>query len=389
MNRNLSDHLCIMLGSYSCGFIHTVCLSDSGNIYSFGGNDCGQLGIGSYEETSIPQRISSLPIIHKISCGYKFTICLDETGKLWSFGSNNFGQLGIHNTITKNSPQEITGIYRTVSDILCGGFHTLCLTSKKKELWSFGYNRSGQLCLGHAKTFEKSPKRTKFFNVLRLSAGYEFSMFQCENGEIYACGFNGVGQLGVGNNTIQIQPILIPNLPGNIISFSCGAAHAIFLDDQGIVYSTGSNVNGELGNCSDAYRNILTSISNIPKVKFITCGCNYTLCLDWDGKIWCFGRNSHAQLGLGDTTTKMLPEFICSFKQPIVSMFDGFGAHSIIKDKHGDVFIFGKNNHGQLTDSADFPFQLIPKRMKDEYSSILSSETQKNSNSSENSNSEK
>jgi alpha-tubulin suppressor-like RCC1 family protein len=54
----------------SCGETHTQCLTDSGHLYSFGANGCGQLGQfindlekrrrGSFEEVTFPRITNSL-----------------------------------------------------------------------------------------------------------------------------------------------------------------------------------------------------------------------------------------------------------------------------------------------------------------------------------------
>ena len=82
--------------SISASGDHCVCLDNDGNVYTFGDNECGQLGIGDKDlsHTSIPQKVN-LPPCTQISCGNTFTMCLSENGEVYSFGSNNYGQLGI------------------------------------------------------------------------------------------------------------------------------------------------------------------------------------------------------------------------------------------------------------------------------------------------------
>ena len=91
--------------SISVGLDHCVCLDNDGNVYTFGGNQYGQLGIGDKDlsYTSIPQKVN-LPPCTQISCGYHFTMCLSESGEVYSFGYNYHGQLGIGNNESYNSP---------------------------------------------------------------------------------------------------------------------------------------------------------------------------------------------------------------------------------------------------------------------------------------------
>ena len=86
------------------GDTHTITLSDSGKVYSFGRNNTGQLGLGHNKDVFVPSPIRNLPKIMGISCGQFFTVCIDNEGGLWTFGENKFGQLGTGNTINYNSP---------------------------------------------------------------------------------------------------------------------------------------------------------------------------------------------------------------------------------------------------------------------------------------------
>merc|ERR1712000_84627 len=65
--------------SISVGDGHCVCLDNDGNIYTFGGNEYGQLGIGNEDlsYTSIPQKVN-IPPCTKISCGDNHAVCLNE-----------------------------------------------------------------------------------------------------------------------------------------------------------------------------------------------------------------------------------------------------------------------------------------------------------------------
>ena len=76
--------------SISASLGHCVCLDNDGNIFTVGRNHYGQLGIGDKDlsHTSIPQKVN-LPPCTQISCGYDFTMCLSESGEVYSFGNNN------------------------------------------------------------------------------------------------------------------------------------------------------------------------------------------------------------------------------------------------------------------------------------------------------------
>ena len=161
---------------------------------------------------------------------------------MWSFGQNNFGQLGTGNTKKCESPQKVLGIPLSQS-ISCGNAHTLILTNEETIL-SFGYNVFGQLCLGNDKN-QVTLQQTPHSGIITISAGAFHSLFQKKKGEIYGWGSNALGELGLGyNEMFQLECAPIRDQPPNIIKFSCGFSHSLFLDTDGNVFSVGSNIHG-------------------------------------------------------------------------------------------------------------------------------------------------
>ena len=331
-----------------CGFKHSVFLSCEGNVYSCGRNNYGQLG---YDHSSnIPKQIDNLPKIRKVSCGNYFTICIDEEGILWSFGQNKNGQLGIGSTINQYTPKQIEGI-PSIHTISCGSSHTLCITAGTNEIWSFGSNKRGELCQNKTGDFQLIPKQTTYKNIIFINAGREISFFQDENKNIYGCGHNKYGQLGIeSNNKKVVEPIQIklPKIAGNIINICTGGIFSIFLDDNGYVYSSGSNSRGQLGLGHNRNENKHKRIKNLPKIKEISSGWYHSLLLDENNNLWTFGNNGHGELGLGNTENQNNPQQIKTI-QNIQQISNGFGYyHSLIKDINGKIYVFGYNEDGQL-----------------------------------------
>ena len=134
----------------ACGYFHTITLSNDGTVHSFGRNGKGALGLGHRNHVYLPTPIPNLPKINMISCGFNFTVCVDDEGFIWSFGENDSGQLGTGNTTTSfDVPQKLQDI-PPVLIVSCGGYFSLMITNED-NLWSWGSNDKGQLCLGDRK----------------------------------------------------------------------------------------------------------------------------------------------------------------------------------------------------------------------------------------------
>ncbi|XP_070496214.1 RCC1 domain-containing protein 1 [Chironomus tepperi] len=121
----------------SCSAFCSIAVSSFGDVYSFGWNTNGQLGIKKVTDRckqvySLPEIVESIeneldPII-SVSCGYKHTILRTEKHKLYASGLNNYGQLGINkelNEIDEFREINVEGIDKNT--ILCCGYWTTYL----------------------------------------------------------------------------------------------------------------------------------------------------------------------------------------------------------------------------------------------------------------------
>ena len=355
-----------------CGSSHTITLSNDGTLHSFGKNNSGQLGLGHNNDVSLPTPIPNLPQINQVSCGYDFTVCVDHEGFIWSFGLNNAGQLGTGNNTNFNVPQRIEDIPPVLS-VSCGYAHILIIT-RDSNLWSCGYNEFGQLCLGNERTHIKLQK-TSFSNISKISAGAHHSLFENDKEEIFSCGYNLFGQCGLGHfDSPQITPILIPNLPSNIVQFVCGCHHNLFLDSEGNVYSVGNNKYGQQGLGHNTNQNVLSKIPNIPPILTISCVLSSSYLIDFERNLWSFGANDHGQLGHGDETSLNAPKVINTLKDIQQISYGSSASHCIVKNSQNQIFFIGNNTHGQIGTGDTQKSVSIPKEIDSQFSIIWKDE---------------
>ncbi|XP_051993155.1 probable E3 ubiquitin-protein ligase HERC3 [Xyrauchen texanus] len=138
----------IPLVQISAGGDHSFALSISGVVFGWGKNNAGQLGLGDTTDRYVPTDVSSLTWKKTvfISCGGEHTATLSKGGTVFTFGSGRFGQLG-HNSITdEHHPRVVAELWGSkVSRITCGRNHTLVLVESSKLIYSFGCGTQGQL----------------------------------------------------------------------------------------------------------------------------------------------------------------------------------------------------------------------------------------------------
>ena len=134
-------------------------------------------------------------------------------------------------------------------------------------------------------------------------------------GDVWVCGGNMCGQLGLGDTNNRDITTKIPNMKAK--SVSCGNNHTILIDFKDNVWVCGGNECGQLGRGHTKSRDIPNQIPNM-KIKSVACGHQHTAIIDLQDNVWVFGGNGCGQLGLGDTTNRYAPIQIPNMRAKLV-----------------------------------------------------------------------
>ncbi len=307
---------------------HSLVLTSSGQLYAFGSNIFGQLGNttneGTYNPNPTPTPIS-LPgasgPVSEIAAGELHSLALTFTGQLYAFGSNQYGQLGVASNQGTEEPNptptlvSLPGASGPVSKIAAGGAHSLALTSTG-QLYAFGTNYSGQLGnttnLGTGKP-NSTPTLVSLPGasgpVREIAAGYNHSLALTSSGQLYTFGANSAGQLGntiLGTEVPNPTPTLIslPGASGPVSKIAAGGSHSLALTSSGELYGFGNNQSGELGittNAGTSKPNPMPTLISLPgasgELSEIAAGATHSLALSSTGELYAFGDNAEGQLG--------------------------------------------------------------------------------------------
>ena len=121
-----------------------------------------------------------------------------------------------------------------IIDICAGGKHSIVLTGNG-GLYTFGFGDQGQLGLRTTDNAKKPTLVTDFdgIRIMGISAGSHHSVVQTAKGDIYACGLNKDGQLGLGHTKSRKQFTHLTCFGGvSINKFMAGGNHTWFLIDE-------------------------------------------------------------------------------------------------------------------------------------------------------------
>ena len=379
----------------SGGLAHTVGLSNSGQVYTWGLNNYGQLGDGTTDNKLTPTLVSftglqSGETISDVFAGQYHTFVVTSNSRVYAWGRNNSGQLGDDSTVDKLTPTLIsfTDLQNgeTLRTIAAGIGHSLAVTSAGR-VYAWGRNNSGQL--GDGTTVNKlTPTLISFTDLQNgetirdLAVGIighslndveviGHSLAVTTTGRLYAWGLNDYGQLGDGTTVNRSTPTLI-SFTGlgsgeTIRNVAAGGEYSHAVTTQGRVYSWGFNTNGQLGDGTTVSKNSPTLISfsglqSEETIRNVDVGGIHSMAMTTIGRVYTWGYNFVGRIGDGTTVDKYIPTLI-SFTgledgEIIEDVFLGNG-HSLAVTTTGRVYAWGRSRDGQHGDN-NTPNKLTP-----------------------------
>ncbi|XP_030160833.1 X-linked retinitis pigmentosa GTPase regulator isoform X3 [Lynx canadensis] len=236
----------------ACGRNHTLVSTEGGKVYAAGGNNEGQLGLGDTEERNTFHLISFFTSQHKIkqlSAGSNTSAALTEDGELFMWGDNSEGQIGLKDVTNVCVPQQVT-VGKPISWISCGYYHSAFVTTEG-ELYTFGEPESGKLGLPNQLLCNhRMPQPVPGIpeKVVQVACGGGHTVVLTEKA-VYTFGLGQFGQLGLGTFLFETSvPKVIEHIKDQkISSISCGENHTALITDIGLMYTFGDGRYGKLG----------------------------------------------------------------------------------------------------------------------------------------------
>lgn len=273
----------------------------SGLAFAWGNNKTGELGQGTYKDSSVPLAISRLggPVA-AISAGTDGSLALTRGGRVWAWGGNDQGQLGTGNQQQHTAPVLVKGpggrgALTGITAVSSANVASAALTAAG-AVFTWGDNVWGQLGNGkltgpdHCPTSKGEPPgptdvcsklpvrvvaasgRAKLSHVVAIAGSSDDDLALRSDGTVWTWGINVAGQLGTGSNSgpqeckpyshfaavgCSTKPVEVAGPGGkgvldHVIAVAGGADFDVALRADGTVWAWGSDAFADLGQVSPA-----------------------------------------------------------------------------------------------------------------------------------------
>ena len=195
------------VSAIASGNWHTSALTASGGVKCWGDNSNGKLGNGTTASSTLPVDVSGLTSgASAISAGLIHSSAVTAGGGARCWGDNSVGQLGNGTWTDSSVPVNVSGLAAGVSKIETGDYHS-CATTSGGGVKCWGYNNYGQLGDGMVNG-GNTPGDVKGLSsgANRIAAGWNLMCALTSGGGGKCWGDNYYGRLENGEAGYYPQP---------------------------------------------------------------------------------------------------------------------------------------------------------------------------------------
>ncbi len=300
-------------------------ITTDGDVYVWGPNDHGQLGLG--DET---QRRSAIKVpfpadvkISAVDFGGAHMLALATDGRVFSCGNNQNGQLGLGDEKPRLKPTLIEALKDVKIIQVAAGQNTHSLfLAENGTLYVSGSNKSKEIGLGpevpegvNVATAVKAPVPFKF-----VAVGVKTSFAIDRDGNLWGAGDGSKAHFGFttpdGKPDLKDLPTFtrLPNAPANLIAVGGGSRHVAVIDDQGAIYTWGihATLSAQLGIGPPKVEPGMDELDGVtyskPQLVALPEGrkatrlhviANNVFVVTADQKVYGWGQTAHGRLGYG------------------------------------------------------------------------------------------
>ena len=239
------------------GVVHTCALLSSGRVACWGRHEQGQLGnsavhqncTGDMDCSPNPVFVDYMVSTTQLDCGRYHSCLVKNGGEVFCWGGNDYGQLGVGDTSFRDAPDRVLNIDDGTA--IGVGLESACLIRSDSTGWCWGKNDVAQLGSGTASPFEMLPVQVVgLTSTWKFGPGLDHTCALLQDHSAWCWGADGSGQLGNGPAGDSTQIGAVGGSADTAAIIDGGASHTCAVKHDGTLWCWGGNGAGQLGNAS-------------------------------------------------------------------------------------------------------------------------------------------
>jgi alpha-tubulin suppressor-like RCC1 family protein len=295
------------------------CAVSGARLYCWGDNELGQLGLGDTLERHAPTLLEIAGSFRQVTAGARHSCALDDLGRVACWGDNDRGQLGVGDREPRSEPVLVTLPSRAV--LVTSDFSHTCAVLGDATLYCWGKNDEGEL--GQDDPFPGSQSTDAdalapvavpgSYRAVETGQGHTCAIRL--DGTLWCWGRNTDHELGE-SDVIQIRAPVQVGIDDDWLAVEAGQSHTSGLREDLSAYSWGRNTgfeNGDgapLGVAGATVLEVPTRLDAPSPFTILRSDTFHACAVDRTSSLFCWGRNTEGQLGLGDDVLRDVPTLI-------------------------------------------------------------------------------
>jgi alpha-tubulin suppressor-like RCC1 family protein len=231
--------------------------------------------------------------------------------------------------------------------VAAGRKHT-CAIDGDGGAWCWGLNDQGQVAPGSSARSALAPAQIDLpAPAVQIAAGRDFSCARLEDGAVWCWGSNVDGELGDGTLAFRDRPVAVVLGAERAIDLGTGSHHACIRRERDLGVSCwGNNDKLVLGVTGISESPLPLEIPNTAGSRQLAVGHRQSCAIDVDGVPVCWGHNANGQLGDGMYADRALPAPVAGLA--MTTRITSGGRFGCAIDAAGDTRCWGHGSRGQL-----------------------------------------
>ncbi|HEY4059827.1 MAG TPA: hypothetical protein VGM39_24600 [Kofleriaceae bacterium] len=278
----------------------TACaIKEDQSLWCWGDNDVGQVGnntVAADPSMSVATPVRIDGTWKQVSSGENHTCAIQSDDTLWCWGGDDRGQLGVGTRDSHPAPTQLAGTWKSVS---VGQAHT-CAIAADDTLSCWGASDKGQLGIGSVSVDQLAPTPIAGETWKAVAAFGGSSCAITMEGRAFCWGLGDRGELGTQTTASSNTPAPVTTADhvDGWTSISGNADHACGMRGADELLCWGGNQRGQNAN-SDADMTLVPAKASGSWLS-VSAGTLHTCAIDAEHRLWCAGNGAENALGTGD-----------------------------------------------------------------------------------------